>query len=551
MAARLGQRGLGVEAVLRVHLGRDTRPGMMRRISRPKPTASRIMNASVRASGRSAAVAASASAASTSWPVLRRLRRLQQQRRVGGRILRPVGADGLDVAGVGHDDGVSLECIEQGHADDFTSGSGLAARDRNHAALSHAAHRPRCPTRRPWSTDRTPAVDSPYHETAVTGCLEAARRASRPDARRAPAHAVRARSRARFDKFSHRIDDLLVDCSKQRITEETVRLLVELAAATGVEALRDRMFAGEPINDTEQRAVLHIALRRPGSQPLAVGGRDVMPEVAAARAHVLAFSTAVRSGTWTGAGGATHRRRRQPRHRRLRPRAGDGHRSADAVRPRGPADALRLQRRRRAPRRDAAGRRSGLDAVHRRLQDLHHAGDDGQRALRRAPGWSTRWARPPSAAISWRYPPTPPKCGASASRPTTCSCSGTGSAAATRCGRRSGCRSPSPSAADHFDGAPGRRPRHRRALPIGGRRAQRADAARADRRVERQPARRPHPCRAALRPAAAAGCRPTCSSSTWRATARASPATARRWTSRPGRSCGASPAPTASTPSTS
>ena len=67
----------------------------------------------------------------------------------------------------------------------------------------------------------------------------------------------------RFDKFSHRIDDLLVDCSKQRITEETVRLLVELAAATGVEALRDRMFAGEPINETEQRAVLHIALRRP------------------------------------------------------------------------------------------------------------------------------------------------------------------------------------------------------------------------------------------------------------------------------------------------
>jgi glucose-6-phosphate isomerase len=112
-----------------------------------------------------------------------------------------------------------------------------------------------------------------------------------------------ARDAGRFNKFSHRIDDLLVDCSKQRITEETVRLLVELAAVTGVEALRDRMFAGAPINETEQRAVLHIALRRPGSQPLVVGGRDVMPQVDAARAHVHAFSTAVRTGTWTGAGG--------------------------------------------------------------------------------------------------------------------------------------------------------------------------------------------------------------------------------------------------------
>ena len=71
----------------------------------------------------------------------------------------------------------------------------------------------------------------------------------------------------RFDRFSLRLDDLLVDYSKQRITEETVQLLTELARATGVEALRDRMFAGERINATEQRAVLHVALRRP---PLAV-----------------------------------------------------------------------------------------------------------------------------------------------------------------------------------------------------------------------------------------------------------------------------------------
>ena len=107
----------------------------------------------------------------------------------------------------------------------------------------------------------------------------------------------------RFDRFSHRIDDLLVDCSKQRLTEETVRLLVELAQVTGVEALRDRMFAGEPINATERRAVLHIALRRPDDTPLVVDGHDVMPGVGQARAHIRAFSAAVRSATWTGARG--------------------------------------------------------------------------------------------------------------------------------------------------------------------------------------------------------------------------------------------------------
>jgi glucose-6-phosphate isomerase len=108
---------------------------------------------------------------------------------------------------------------------------------------------------------------------------------------------------ARFDKFSHRLDDLLVDLSKQRITEETLRLLVELAAVTGVEALRDRMFAGEPINVTERRAVLHVALRRRSDEPLRVDGQDVMPGVRAAQAHIREFSEAVRGGRWTGARG--------------------------------------------------------------------------------------------------------------------------------------------------------------------------------------------------------------------------------------------------------
>ncbi len=108
---------------------------------------------------------------------------------------------------------------------------------------------------------------------------------------------------ARFERLSLRLDDLLVDYSKQRITEETVRLLVELAEVTGVAALRDRMFAGERINSTENRAVLHVALRRPATAPLMLDGRDVMPEVEAARAHVRSFSDQVRSGAWTGARG--------------------------------------------------------------------------------------------------------------------------------------------------------------------------------------------------------------------------------------------------------
>ena len=108
----------------------------------------------------------------------------------------------------------------------------------------------------------------------------------------------------RFARFSLALDDLLVDYSKQRVTAETMRLLLELAQATGVEALRDRMFAGDPINHTEGRAVLHVALRRQSPGPVMVDGRDVMPDVRAALAHLRIFAGAVRGGVWTGATGA-------------------------------------------------------------------------------------------------------------------------------------------------------------------------------------------------------------------------------------------------------
>jgi glucose-6-phosphate isomerase len=108
----------------------------------------------------------------------------------------------------------------------------------------------------------------------------------------------------RFARFSLRQDDLLLDFSKNRVTDETMRLLRALAREAGVEAMRDRMFAGEAINVTEGRAVLHVALRNRADRPILVDGpggkRDVMPEVYAALAHMRAFSEAVRAGAWTG-----------------------------------------------------------------------------------------------------------------------------------------------------------------------------------------------------------------------------------------------------------
>jgi glucose-6-phosphate isomerase len=108
----------------------------------------------------------------------------------------------------------------------------------------------------------------------------------------------------RFARLSLRLDDLLLDYSKNRVTDETMALLRALAREAGVEAMRDRMFAGEPINLTEGRAVLHVALRNRGNRPILVDGpngkQEVMPEVNAALAHMKSFSDAVRSGAWTG-----------------------------------------------------------------------------------------------------------------------------------------------------------------------------------------------------------------------------------------------------------
>ncbi|HVI49914.1 MAG TPA: glucose-6-phosphate isomerase [Candidatus Sulfotelmatobacter sp.] len=108
---------------------------------------------------------------------------------------------------------------------------------------------------------------------------------------------------ARFERFSLRLGDFLLDYSKHRVTDDTLRLLLALAEQTGVEAARDAMFSGEHINNTENRAVLHTALRNRADRPVLVDGRDVMPDVRRVLEQMRQFSDAVRDGAWQGATG--------------------------------------------------------------------------------------------------------------------------------------------------------------------------------------------------------------------------------------------------------
>ncbi|MGW3573218.1 glucose-6-phosphate isomerase, partial [Streptomyces olivaceus] len=104
----------------------------------------------------------------------------------------------------------------------------------------------------------------------------------------------------RGSDWSLRVGDLYVDYSKHLVTDETLRLLRELAAATDVFGLRDAMFRGERINITEDRAVLHTALRAPRDAVIEVDGENVVPKVHAVLDKMAAFAGRVRSGEWTG-----------------------------------------------------------------------------------------------------------------------------------------------------------------------------------------------------------------------------------------------------------
>jgi glucose-6-phosphate isomerase len=109
-----------------------------------------------------------------------------------------------------------------------------------------------------------------------------------------------AKDASRAERFSVAIEDVHVDYSKQRITTETLELLFDLARQAKVFEWRDRMFAGDKINRTENRAVLHVALRNRSNRPIVVDGKDVMPEVNAVLAKMKTFTESVRSGAWKG-----------------------------------------------------------------------------------------------------------------------------------------------------------------------------------------------------------------------------------------------------------
>lgn len=107
----------------------------------------------------------------------------------------------------------------------------------------------------------------------------------------------------RFRSFSVRWNGFLFDFSKNRITSQTLSLLMDLARETSVEKQRDAMFSGERINTTENRAVLHTALRNRSERPVFVDGHDVMPEIRAVLTKMRTFTDKVRSGQWTGYSG--------------------------------------------------------------------------------------------------------------------------------------------------------------------------------------------------------------------------------------------------------
>jgi len=104
----------------------------------------------------------------------------------------------------------------------------------------------------------------------------------------------------RFNKFSVFFEDILLDYSKNRISDETLALLVQLARECKLDEAIKSMYAGDKINETEDRSVLHIALRNLSGTPVLVDGKDVMPEVNAVLAKMEKFSNSIISGEWKG-----------------------------------------------------------------------------------------------------------------------------------------------------------------------------------------------------------------------------------------------------------
>ena len=104
----------------------------------------------------------------------------------------------------------------------------------------------------------------------------------------------------RGERFSVEAVGIFLDYSKNRITDETLKLLLQLAEESGLRERIDAMFRGEKINVSEKRAVLHVALRAPKDEVIKTDGKNVVPEVHAVLDKMAAFSDRVRSGEWKG-----------------------------------------------------------------------------------------------------------------------------------------------------------------------------------------------------------------------------------------------------------
>ena len=105
---------------------------------------------------------------------------------------------------------------------------------------------------------------------------------------------------ARGERLNVEFDGLYLDYSKHRITDETLKLFLQLAEEAGVRAHMEAMFTGEKINITEKRAVLHTALRAPADAVILVDGVNVVPEVHAVLDKMASFAESIRSGAWLG-----------------------------------------------------------------------------------------------------------------------------------------------------------------------------------------------------------------------------------------------------------
>ena len=140
----------------------------------------------------------------------------------------------------------------------------------------------------------TSPVDAAAHRALSTHYIEM-RRVHMRDLFRADS--------TRAARMTKHLDDLYVDFSKHRVTDQTLSLLLELARERDVPAWIEKMFAGEKINTTEDRAVLHVALRNRSNRPIRVDGVNVMPEVSAVLARMRAFTDRLRSGMHVGHSG--------------------------------------------------------------------------------------------------------------------------------------------------------------------------------------------------------------------------------------------------------